>query len=62
MEAGELIAGKIVVGKCFQIMPFADALRIAHSFGKLAQFLFAGTRQPIRSVRMTKSIVGRIYF
>jgi hypothetical protein len=22
--------------KCFQIMPFADGLRIAHSFGKLA--------------------------
>jgi hypothetical protein len=27
--------------ECFQIMPFADRLRIAHSFGKLAQSLFA---------------------
>ena len=27
--------------ECFQIMPFADGLRIAHSFGKLAQSLFA---------------------
>jgi len=27
--------------KCFRLMPFADDLRIARSFGKLAQPLFA---------------------
>ena len=35
----------------FQIMPFADGLRIARSFGKLAQSLCSRTRQPIRSIR-----------